>query len=470
MRVAVLGAGYAGLTLAKRLEDALPDDEVVVVDEDGTHLVQHELHRVVRRPSLAEDITLDLADVLDRATVREATVTDVDPEAGVATLDTGSGDTEELDYDVAAVCLGATTNYYDLPGVREHATPLKRLADARAIRAEFHDAVEDATPEDPARVVVGGAGLSGVQVAGELAALADELADKPADPGVEDADGSLPESDASDASDPSDASEAVLVGGEDASDAVEVLLLEQKANVAPEFPANFQRAVRDQLESRGVTVRTGTAVERADADGVDLATGERVAYDQFVWTGGITGSPALDGDRPVVRRDLRLDGTTFVLGDAGRVVDTDGEAVPASAQAAIRQARVAADNVERLVEYEREGERGFRPRLDGYRFDSPGWIVSVGDGAVAQIGPTVLTGRPAKLAKASVGAGYLSSVGAVANAADLVREELGWPDEDEDEADGTDENGGDDESDDGSGDDGPVRITIDDDEDDDGTT
>ena len=84
MRVAVLGAGYAGLTLAKRLEDALPDNEVVVVDEDGTHLVQHELHCVVRRPSLAEDITLDLREVLDRATVREATVTDVDPDAGIA--------------------------------------------------------------------------------------------------------------------------------------------------------------------------------------------------------------------------------------------------------------------------------------------------------------------------------------------------------------------------------------------------
>jgi len=463
MRVAVLGAGYAGLTLAKRLEDALPDDEVVVVDEDGTHLVQHELHRVVRRPSIADDITLDLDEVLDTATVREATVTDVDPEAGEATLDTGdssggtSGTTETLDYDVAAVCLGATTNYYDLPGVREHATPLKRLADARTIRADFLAALEAGTPADPARVVVGGAGLSGVQVAGELAALADEET-----------------TDVEQRRDDSD-EDAVDDGGEDpddpnpVTDSVEVLLLEQKANVAPEFPANFQRAVRDQLETRGVTVRTGTAVENADAEAITLATGERLAYDQFVWTGGIAGPPALDGDRPVVRRDLRLDGTTFVLGDAGRVVDTDGEAVPASAQAAIRQARVAADNVERLVDHERDGESGFRPRLDGYRFDSPGWIVSVGDGAVAQIGPTVLTGRPAKLAKASVGAGYLSSVGAVANAADLVREELGWPDDDAsadesdaDESGGSGGGGGSSGGDGGDPDDGPVRITIDD--------
>ena len=419
MRVAVLGAGYAGLTLVKRLEDALPDDEVVVVDEDGTHLVQHELHRVVRRPSLVDDITLDLGDVLDRATVREATVTDVDPDAGIATLETPEG-AETLDYDAAAVCLGAATNFYDLPGVEDHATPLKRIGHAHAVRAEFFTAVEGATAADPARVVVGGAGLSGVQVAGELAALAREETDP---------------------------------------DAVEVVLLEQLGSVAPSFPENFQRAVRDELETQGVTVRTGTAVASADAGGLDLANGEGLAYDQFVWTGGIRGPPAMDGERPVVRNTLRLGEATFVVGDAGRVVDTDGQAVPASAQAAVRQARVAADNIERLLDHRRDGGNGFEPRLDGYRFDSPGWLVSVGDGAVAQVGPTVLTGRAAKLAKTSVGAGYLSSVGAVANAVDLVREELGWPNEESEEP-GADGRSGGDGSDDGG--EGPVRVTIDD--------
>jgi len=385
MRVAVLGAGYAGLTLAKTLEDRLPDDDVVVVDDTGNHLVQHELHRVVRFPDLADGITLDLESVFDRATVREATVTDVDPGAGTATLDGGA---ETVDYDVGAVCLGATTNYYGLGGVSEHATPLKRLADAREIRAEFLAAAEAGTPEDPARVVVGGAGLSGVQVAGELAALARE---------------------------------------QDAREAVEVLLLEQEDSVAPGFPANFQRALHDELTTRGVTVRTGTAVASADATAVELADGEALPYEAFVWTGGIRGPGALDDERPVVRQDLRLDGETFVVGDAGAVVDADGEAVPASAQAAVRQARVVASSVERLVDHRRDGRGGFEPRLKGYRFDSPGWLVSVGDGAVAQVGPTVFTGKPAKALKTTVGAGYLSSVGAVEEAADLVREGLGWP-------------------------------------------
>jgi len=46
MRVAVIGAGYAGLTLARKLQTALPDEAtLVVVDESDSHLVQHELHR-----------------------------------------------------------------------------------------------------------------------------------------------------------------------------------------------------------------------------------------------------------------------------------------------------------------------------------------------------------------------------------------------------------------------------------------
>ena len=373
MRVAVLGAGYAGLTAARRLERRLPDGvDLVVVNDSPDHLVQHELHRIVRRPSLAVDITVPLSEVLGRAELVEGRVESVDADAGVATLE--SGETVTFDYGVLA--LGATTAFYDLPGVVEHAIPLKRLDDARRIRESF-------LAGDAPRAVVGGAGLSGVQVAGELAALAEEE-------------------------------------GLDA----EVTLVEQLDAVAPTFDPRFGEAVRDELEARGVLVRTGTPVSGATADAVELAGGEELPYDAFVWTGGIAGSAATGGERPTVRADLRLGERTFAVGDAARVVDASGEAVPASAQSAVREARVAAANVARLVEHERSGGGGFRPRLEAFDFDSPGWVVSVGDGAVAQVGPTVLRGAAARAAKATVGAAHLSSVGAITNASKLVREEL----------------------------------------------
>ena len=336
----------------------------------------------------------------------------VDPEAGLARLDGA----EDLDYDVGAVCLGAETAFYDIPGLREHATPLKRLEHARQIREQYQDVLEG-----DGRVVVGGAGRSGVQVAGELAAMSREHGHGANDDGERDG---------------------------NAEDAPEVVLLEQLASVAPNFPENFQRAVADALGERGVEIRTNATVTSVDDESIAVADGDDLGYDQLVWTGGLQGPAALDDERPVVRSDLRLAGDTFAVGDAARVVDTDGEAVPASAQAAIREARVAAKNVTALVGHRLDGTGGFEPRLARYSFDSPGWLVSVGDGAVAQVGGSVLTGRAALALKTSVGAGYLGSVGAVENAVDLVQSELGLSVDEESDAEH-----GDEESDDDPGDD-----------------
>ncbi|WP_435360364.1 NAD(P)/FAD-dependent oxidoreductase [Haloarchaeobius sp. DFWS5] len=377
MNVVVLGAGYAGVTLTKKLEKSLPSDvEIVLVDDTGVHLVQHELHRVVRRPAVADYITVPLSEVVDHATVRIGRVTDVD----TANRTVHFADDTTLDYDVATVCLGAETAFYDLPGVERHATPLKRLEHAHEIREDFLAALDDG-----GRIVVGGAGLSGIQVAGELAEL-----------GAEEGGGAR------------------------------ITLLEQFDTVAPNFPANFQRAVHDALTAKGVEVRTGATVTEATDDEIRLADDDPVGYDQLVWTGGIRGPDALHGERPAVRSDLALDRTTFVIGDAAKVVDDAGGAVPASAQSAIRAARVAATNVERLVEHLRAGRANdFAPRLSRFDFDSPGWLVTVGNSAVAQVGPSVFTGRAALTLKATVGAGYLSSVGAVTEAVELVNDELG---------------------------------------------
>ena len=244
MRVAVLGAGYAGLTLARRLERTLPATaDLVVVDESRDHLVQHELHRVVRRPSLADDITVDLGEVLD-CDVRQATVTSVDADDGVATLETADGE-ETLTYEVGAVCLGAETAFFDVPGLRAHATPLKRLDHAEQIREEF------LALQDGDRLVVGGAGLSGVQVAGELVALAREE-----------------------------------------SMDVEVRLLEQESEVAPTFDESFRRAVRDALDTVHQTLYDAAAetlsenVREADSRAEILGTvGQHGGYVAAPWCG-----------------------------------------------------------------------------------------------------------------------------------------------------------------------------------------
>jgi NADH dehydrogenase len=372
MHVVVLGGGYAGVTLTKRLERSLPTNvELTLVDERETHLVQHLVHRAIRTPSVGEQLSIPFDEILARATFRQGRVTDIDRSRRTVSL---ADDT--IEYDILAVALGARTAFYGLPGVEEHATPLKRLDHAARIREEF-----ETVAERGGRVVVGGAGLSGVQAAGELAEMA---ADAPADP--------------------------------------EVVVLEQAPSVAPSFPESFRAAVAEELAERGVDVRTGTTVRRADEETVTLADG-RVDYDQFVWTGGIRGVSPLGANRQEVRATLKLDDRVFALGDAARVIDAEGTAVPATAQSAVQEADTVATNVERLVTYLRNGD-GFEPRLARYRHDSRGWVVSVGDGTVAQVGSSVLRGAPARALKTTIGGGYMGLIGAVENAVDYVRESI----------------------------------------------
>jgi len=379
MNVLVLGGGYAGIALAQALEDRLPHDvDILLVDDTGEHLVQQELHRVIRRPELTEKISIPLEELVDRTQVETATVTGVDVDAKTVELD---GE-RTIEYDFAGIALGAETAYYDIPGLEANSHPVKRLAHADRIRERFRELLD----ENSGRVVVGGAGLSGIQVAGELAAMRPK---------------------------------------EHAGEGPEIVLLEALDRVAPGFSEPFSAAVADTLEENGIRIRTNTTVAGATADRVDLASGEELEHDLLVWTGGLRGPGALGGERPQVKSTLELDDGTFVLGDTARVIDGDGEPVPASAQAAVREAIPVANSITRAVEHERNGDALFSPRYERFNFDTPGWVVSIGDDAVAELGPAVVTGRAAAAAKATVGASYLTTIGKVRNAVDLVDSELG---------------------------------------------
>lgn len=370
MHVAVLGAGYAGLATVRRLQRSLPGAvRLTLVDETDYHLAQHLLHYAIRDPELESELTVDLTTALGRATHRQARVTDIDPDAGVATVGDG-----RFSYDVGVVALGAETTFGGVPGAAEHGTPLKRLSHARAIRDRFD---ELASTE---RAVVVGGGLSGIQVAGELAALA----------------------------------------GDGEGDGPTVVLVERSATVAPGFSAEFRETIRAALIDAGVEVRTGWGVTEVTPDRLQLEAGGSIGYDQLVWTGGITGGSVMDG-RPRVRADLRLGRRTFGLGDAVSVVDADGTAAPASAQTAVRQASVVATNVTRLVEADGAGTE---PSLERYRYDGLGWLVSVGEETVARVGSTVFRGPAARVVKTGVGAGYLGLVGALPSAAAYARSML----------------------------------------------
>ncbi|WP_336036791.1 NAD(P)/FAD-dependent oxidoreductase [Halobacterium yunchengense] len=338
-RVVVLGAGYAGAGAIPKLESALgPDAELVWVSETDYHLVLHEAHRIIRDPAVREKITIPVEDVKSRSTefVHDAVV---DVHTGDRTVELAEGD--DLSYDYLLVGIGSETATYGIEGMDEHPLTLKSLDDALEIHEAVKAAAQDATRDDPARVVVGGAGLSGIQSAGEVA----EFRDRHNAP-------------------------------------VDVTLVEALPEIFPPGDSEIQGALRHHLERAGVDILTDDPITAATEDTLEFDEREDLAYDVFLWTGGVTGPSELaDVDVEAEHNRLQAESTlqtederVFAVGDCSMVDQGDDEVAPPTAQAAWQAADVAAGNIARAIEG--------RP-LESWTYDDQGTLVSVGETAIA---------------------------------------------------------------------------------------
>ena len=371
-KVVVLGSGYAGTGVVSRLERELDaGDELVWVSDVDHHLVLHESHRVVREPDVADLITLPIDEVAGESTrFVQGSVAGLFGDEREVRLEDG----RTIDFDYAVVALGSQTAFYGIPGLEEHALTLKGLDDAREIHEAVTTAAHEATPEDPARVVVGGAGLSGIQVAGEVAALRDERGLR-----------------------------------------VEVSLVEALDEILPGNDDSVQSALRDRLAEAGVDILTDDPITTAEPDVLHFDERESMAYDVLVWTGGITGQAAMaDTDVETEHERVVADSTfatsderVFAVGDSAVLEgDGNGNPVPPTAQAAWQAADVTAENVVKRM----NGQP-----LETWSYEDKGTLISVGDEAVAHgisLLPFVDTfgGVPAEFLKKFVAARWIADV------------------------------------------------------------
>jgi NADH dehydrogenase len=388
-QVVVVGAGYAGAGAIKRLEDELDAGvDLTWISENDYHLVLHEVHRCIREPSVESKVAIPVDDIKSPSTeFVEGRVTDVDVDERVVELED-----DEIEYDYLLLGVGSSTAFFGIDGLQEHAHELKGLDDARAIHADVEAAAEAASRDDPAQVVVGGAGLSGIQTAGEIAEYRDEH-----------------------------------------NAPIEISLVEGLDEVFPGNDSELQGALRRRLEALDIDILTGEFISQADEDAVYLGGGEddpgaELAYDVLIWTGGITGHEEVHGvDVAQDERSHRInaeadfqtsDERVFAVGDAALVDQGEDAVAPPTAQAAWQAAEVAGENVARAVEG--------RP-LKTWRHDDKGTVVSVGDDAVAhgvklpgvgKLPINVFGGPAARTLKKAIAARWIKDVSSPRNALD----------------------------------------------------
>jgi NADH dehydrogenase len=371
-RIVILGGGFAAIATAQRLEKRLrPDEaELVLISRENFSLFTPMLPEVSSGALDVRHIVTPIRSQLRRTQFILADVTGVDIDAqSVTYTHTLTGDCETLSYDQLVIAIGSATSTFNLPGVAERVFALKTLEDAGILRNRFIWLLElaDTTADDAERkrlltlVVVGG-GFTGVEATGEMVELFHSVGRFY--PRVRKND-------------------------------IRIVLVEGGASLLPGLPARMGRYSERDLRKRGVQVITGDGVKSADDDGLELASGRRIETRTIIWSAGVRPRPlAVTGELSrgkhgtiATGADMRVKGceNVWALGDCAAIPNGDGGFYPPTAQHAIREGPVLADNIIAVL-------RG-KPTKP-FRYTALGMMASLGARkAVAQLpGDRVLTG------------------------------------------------------------------------------
>jgi NADH dehydrogenase len=367
-RIVIIGAGFAGLSAAKRLAGA-PFD-ITVVDRHNYHLFQPLLYQVATAGLSPADIASPIRGILRgqrNAKVILAKVSGIDVERREVVAEG-----RRIPYDHLIVATGAEHAYFGNDWAC-YAPGLKTIDDATYLRRRILLAFERAETEPDAEerqrlltfVVVGG-GPTGVEMAGAIAELAKRAL----------------------------ASDFRSIDPRCAR----IVLVEAGERVLAPFDPSLSQAARHSLEQLGVEVRLGTGVTDCNCFSVSLGQ-ERIGTRTIVWGAGVKASPAAEwlaaerdrAGRVKVAPDLSVPGHAdiFVLGDAACALGGDGKPLPGVAPVAKQQGRYVAD----LLMARSKGKM-----LPPFHYRDFGSMATIGrKRAVAQVGAVRISGLAAWL-------------------------------------------------------------------------
>ena len=371
-RIVILGGGFAGVAVARRLEERLRpgEAEIVLISRENFSVFTPMLPEVTSGALDIRHVVTPVRAELRRTRFNLADVEALDVHANTVRFrHVLIGSTDEIRYDQVVVTIGSSTSTFGLPGVAERVFALKTLEDAGTLRNRLVWLLElaDSTPDSAERrrlltIVVVGGGFTGVETAGEIVELF----------------------------------HSVLrfyptISRED----VRVVLIEGGDALLPGLPARMGEYAAYALKDRGVEVLTGDGVASADDGGIVLQSGARIETKTIVWSAGVTPSPSIaDSALPKTKRgaivvdpDLRVPGfpNVWAAGDCAAIPDGEGGFYPPTAQHAIREGPDLADNLVNVMH-----GKPTKP----FRHTTLGMMASLGARrAVAQLpGNRVLTG------------------------------------------------------------------------------
>ena len=360
-RVVILGAGFGGLTAARKMAGFA---DVTVVDRHNFQTFLPLLYQVSTAGLAADHVAHPIRGALRKTGVqfRMGTPLSVDHKNNTVKLDSS----EVLEFDYLVVALGSANAHFGIPGVTEHALGMKSVHEALNIRAEVLRRFEDLCrfeDETIFSITVVGGGPTGVEMAGAFA----ELVKGP-----------------------------LKNDQRHAAAHIKINLIEAGPRILPMFSEKLSAHGKKDLEKLGVTVLLNTAVKEIKPRSIEVSDGRTIASEVTVWAAGVKGEPtAAKLNLPLINTRIDVDNTLqvknyphiFAIGDIAGFVGENGRMLPMVAPVALQQGRYVAQQIKRIA----AGQE-----LKPFKYLDKGSMATIGrHKAIVEVKNLRMTGIPA---------------------------------------------------------------------------
>lgn len=329
-RVVIIGAGFGGLELAKRI--AKYDLQVVLIDRNNFHQFQPLYYQVATAGLEPSSIAFPLRKMFQSKKnifIRITEVQSVDYQEKKINTELGY-----CWYDYLVVAMGADTNYYGNQKIAQFAIPMKTVSEALYLRNSIFEDYEkaltstnDAEQQSYTDIVIVGGGPTGVELAGALAEMKKYIL-------------------------PKDYHELN-------TRTVDIYLIQSSDVLLKGMSDKAALAAEGFLTKLGVIIKKNTRVTDYDGEVVTMNDGTTIHSKKVIWAAGIRGNTLAGLPEGVVMKDGRimcdnfnkingLD-NVFAIGDIAYMEESTYKGHPQVAQVAIQQAKQLAVNFRNIL-------------------------------------------------------------------------------------------------------------------------
>jgi NADH dehydrogenase len=365
-RVVILGGGFAGVSLVQSLSEK--EFQVVLIDKNNYHQFQPLFYQVAMAGLEPSSIIFPLRKILQKTKkfYRMAEVIEINTKEKQVITNKGI-----VNYDYLVIATGCKTNYFGNEEIKKHTLPMKSVSDSIKLRniilenlEDYITCTDDKKKEAYLNIAIVGGGPTGVELAGSLAEMRKLII-------------------------PKDYREINPLK-------MKIFLIESNQRLLKSMTEKSSEFALEQLKKLGVLVHTNTRVEKYDGAEILTNTNIKINTYKVIWAAGVKGNPPnglpantiSNTHRILVNELLQVinQPNVFALGDIAQIEsENNPNGHPQVAQVAIQQAKCLAINLNNLTK-----NKPFKK----FSYKDLGSMATIGrNKAVAEIGPTTITGR-----------------------------------------------------------------------------